>query len=198
MRSELRLHRLLLAMLATVLLVFVAVLFYLGMNVASEYFEATVSLVAVIAVGTAFVYMGTAEGIVAFQFGMQHKRELWSYLTLGLISVVSGLYLAMSKTASLQTVAVVVSPHAFVFGIAELRIAQHVQHHPKQRRLLLTGGLCELLLGVVLLSGSGLSVDHAATLLGYVAILTALQLLAFLFYRREAFSLQTNKSPSLK
>lgn len=194
MRSELRLHRLLLAMLATVLLVFVAVLFYLGMNVASEYFEATVSLVAVIAVGTAFVYMGTAEGIVAFQFGMQHKRELWSYLTLGLISVISGLYLAMSETASLQTVAVVVSPHAFLFGTAELRIAQHMQHHPKQRHMLLMGGLCELLLGVALLSGPRLSVEHAATLLGYVAILTALQLLAFLFYRGQAFSYRQTRA----
>lgn len=193
MRSELRMHRLLLAMLATVLLVFVTVLFYLGINVASGYFGATVSQVVVIAVGTAFVYMGTAEGIVALQFGMQHKRELWSYLTLGLVSVVSGLYLAMSKTTSLQTVAVVVSPHAFLFGIAELRIAQHMQHHPKQRRLLLIGGLCELLLGVVLLSGLVLSVDQAAKLLGYAAVLTALQLLGFFFYKRQVFSLQKKR-----
>jgi len=194
MRSELRLHRLLLAILATLLIAFVAVLFYLGSNVADEHFEATVSLVVVLAVGTAFVYMGTAEGIVAFQFGMRHKRELWSYLMLGLLSVASGLYLAMSETASLQTVAVVVSPHAFLFGIAELRVAQHMQHHPKQRSLLLVGGLCELALGVVLVRGSKLSVDHAATLLGYVATLTAFQLVAFLLYRRPSASLQAKQS----
>ncbi|WP_035355414.1 DUF308 domain-containing protein [Edaphobacter aggregans] len=194
MRSELRLHRLLLAMLATLLIAFVAVLFYLGTNVANEHFEATVSLVVMITVGTAFVYMGTAEGIVAFQFGLRHNRELWSYLILGLVSVVSGLYLAMSETASLQTVAVVVSPHAFLFGIAELRIAQHMQHHPKQRTLLLVGGLCELLLGAVLMSGPRFSVNHVATLLGCAAVLTAFQILAFLFYRRPNLSLHTRRS----
>lgn len=187
-------HRLLLAMLTTLLLGFVAVLFYLGTNVANEYFEATVSVVVIVAVGAAFVYMGTAEGIVAFQFGLRHKRELWGYLTLGLISVVSGLYLAMFERTSLQTVALVLSPHAFLFGIVELRIAQHMRHHPKQRNLLVVGGACELLLGIVLLSSSRLSVDQTATLLGYVATLTALQLLGFLFYRHPNITLQTKRS----
>ena len=80
----------------------------------------------------------------------------------------------------MQTVAVIVAPHAFLFGVAELRIAQHLQHHPKQRRMLLFSGLCELILGAALLSGSGLSVAYVAALLGYAAILTAFQLLAFL------------------
>jgi uncharacterized membrane protein HdeD (DUF308 family) len=181
-------------MLAALLLAFVAILFYLGTNVDNEYFEATISLVVVIVVATALVYMGTAEGIVAVQFGIRHKRELWSYLILGLISVISGLYLALSETASLQTVAVVVSPHAFLFGIAELRVAQHMQHHPKQRRLFLLGGLCELILGAALISGSRLSADHAVTLLGYVATLTAFQLLAFLFYSPQKSSLQMKRS----
>jgi uncharacterized membrane protein HdeD (DUF308 family) len=188
MKSELRLHRLLLAMLAMLLLAFVGVLFYLSTNVDSEDFEATVSLVILLAIGTAFVYMGAAEGITAVQFGIKHKRELWSYLILGLISVASGLYLAMSQTASLQTVAILVSPHAFLFGVAELRIARHMQHHPKQRLLLLIGGICELILGVTLLGGSGLQVAHVAALLGYAAILTAFQLLAFLLYRRQHIS----------
>lgn len=78
MRSELKLHRLLLAIVATLLIVFVSLLFYLDLTVADGYFEATVSLLVVLAVGTAFVYIGTAEGIVALLFGMRHKRELWS------------------------------------------------------------------------------------------------------------------------
>jgi len=89
MRSELKMHRLLLAMLATLLLGFVGIVLYLSTSVESEDFEATVSLVVVIAVGTAFVYMGTAEGITASQFGMKHRRELWGYLILGLVSVAS-------------------------------------------------------------------------------------------------------------
>ena len=51
-------------------------MFYLGTNVANEYFETTVSLVMMITVETALVYMGTAEGIIAFQFSLRHKREL--------------------------------------------------------------------------------------------------------------------------
>jgi uncharacterized membrane protein HdeD (DUF308 family) len=84
-------------MLATLLLEFSAILFHLGANVADQYFETTASLVVIIAVGTTFVYMGTAEVIVAFQFGMRHNRELWSYLALGLVSFILRLYLAMLR-----------------------------------------------------------------------------------------------------
>jgi uncharacterized membrane protein HdeD (DUF308 family) len=181
-------HRLILAMFATLLLGFVGVLFYLSTNVESEDFEAIVSLVTLLTVETVFVYMGTAEGITAFQFGNKHKCELWSYLILGSISAGSGLYLAISRTASLQTVAVLVSPHAFLLGVAELRIAQHIKHHPKQRRMLLFCGTCELMLGMALLSGAALSTVYIISLFGYAAILTSFQLLAFLFYRRHSVS----------
>jgi hypothetical protein len=36
------------------------------------------------------------EGVVAFQFGPRNKRELLGYLLLGLVSLASGLFLAIS------------------------------------------------------------------------------------------------------
>jgi uncharacterized membrane protein HdeD (DUF308 family) len=127
--------------------------------------------------------MGTAEGIVALQFGTKHKRELLSYLLLGLVSVASGLYLAISETSSLRTIALIVSPHAFLFGIAEVRISRHMQHHSKQRKALLLFGVSEVALGMALILGSRMSNDHVAALLGYGAAITTLQLLAFLLYK---------------
>jgi hypothetical protein len=186
MQYELRLHRLLLAMLATVLTGVVLLFFYLNSHPADVWIEASVSLVVVIVVAAVLVYMGMAEGIVALQFGTRHKRELLSYVLLGVLSVASGLYLAISETASLRTIALVVSPHALLFGIAEFRISQHMQHHSKQRRALLLFGACEITLGMALiLLGSRMSNSHVAALLGYGAAITSLQLLAFLFYKSQ-------------
>lgn len=185
MQYELRLHRLLLAMLATVVTGIALLFFYLSSHPADVWFEASISLIVVITVATALVYMGVAEGIVALQFGMRHKRELLGYLLLGLLSATSGLYLAISEVESLQIIALVVSPHAFLFGIAELRISRHLQHHPKQRRALLLFGACEIALGLALVIGSRMSTYHVATLLGYGAVITSLQLLAFLIYKYQ-------------
>lgn len=186
MQYELRLHRLLLAMLATVLTGVVLLFFYLNSHPADVWIEASVSLVVVIVVAAVLVYMGMAEGIVALQFGTRHKRELLSYVLLGVLSVASGLYLAISETTSLRTIALVVSPHTLLFGIAEFRISQHMQHHSKQRRALLLFGACEITLGMALiLLGSRMSNSHVAALLGYGAGITSLQLLAFLFYKSQ-------------
>jgi hypothetical protein len=184
MRYELRLHRLLLSMLVTLLVLFVIGLFYLHAQPGEENLEATVSLVIVIAVAAIFAYMGTAEGIIAFYFGIRHRREFIVYLFLGLLSVSSGLYLAISQAESLQMVSLVVSPHPFLFGLAELRIAWHMERHPKERRALIVCGSCELALGVALVWGSFLPTNRVAELLGCVAVLTILQLIPFLFYRQ--------------
>jgi len=90
------------------------------------------------------------EGLVAFQFGLRHVRELLSYLLLGLVSLASGLFLAISDKVAIQTIALVAAPHALLFGIAELRLAAHVRRHPEKRRGFLISGLCEVALGVAL------------------------------------------------
>src|SRR6185312_9767033 len=101
MQYELRLHRLLLAILATVITGIVLFFFYLSSHPADVWLEASISLIVVITVATALVYMGIAEGIVALQFGRGHMRELLSYLLLGFLSATTGLYLAMSEVESL-------------------------------------------------------------------------------------------------
>jgi hypothetical protein len=47
--------------------------------------------------------MGIFEGTIAFEFGKKHKRELLSYLLLGLVALASGLYLAFSAIAVVQS-----------------------------------------------------------------------------------------------
>lgn len=183
MRYELRLHRLLLAILVTLLALFVIVLFYLNSHFGEDHVEAILALTVVIVVATIFVFMGFVEGITAFYFGIKHRRELIAYLVLGLLSVSSALYLTMSPDESLQRVSLIASPHAFLFGLAELRIARTMQRHRRERHALIVCGLCELVLGFALVWGSILPSNRVAEILGAVAVLTMLQLLPILFYR---------------
>jgi drug/metabolite transporter (DMT)-like permease len=186
MRYELRLHRVTFGILAVVLMAFVAFLFYIRPSLADERLEVIASLAIVIVAAAAFVAMGMIEGIMVFYFGKQHKREVLCYLLLGLLSLVSGLYLSISETTSFQTVSLVAAPHALLFGVAELRLAQHLERHPGYRRALFGCGLVEIALGFILIGGSELTPEGTATLLVYVAILSILQLLPFLFYSRTA------------
>jgi hypothetical protein len=183
MRYELGLHRLLLSILVTLLAFFVIALFYLNSHSGEEYFEAVLSLIVVIVVATVFAYMGLLEGVTAFYFGTKHRREFIAYLLLALLSVSSALYLAMSQDESLQRVSLVAAPHAFLFGLVELRIARGFERHPRERRALIVCGFCELLLGSALVWGSMLPSKRVAEILGGVACVTLVQLLPMLFFR---------------
>ena len=192
MRYELKLHRVAFGILKIMLIGFVILLLRIRPGLADERLEIVSSLVIVVISAAVFVMMGMVEGTIAFQFGWKHKRELWIYLLLGSLSLASGLYLAISDTSSLQTVALVAAPHALLFGLAVLRIAQHLEHHPAYRKGLVLGGLVEIALGVALLIGSRLSNEGTATLLGYVAVISILQLLPFLFYSGSVMPRPTN------
>jgi uncharacterized membrane protein HdeD (DUF308 family) len=167
---------------------FVVFLLRVRPSLADERLEVIASLAIVILAAAVFTMMGIIEGAIAFEFGKKHRRELLSYLLLGLLSLASGLYLAFSEEASLQTIAVVAAPHALLFGIAELRIAQHLERHPLYRRGLRLSGLIEIALGIALIVGSGRSNQGVAMLLGYVAVLSILQLLPMLFYSHNVVS----------
>jgi uncharacterized membrane protein HdeD (DUF308 family) len=182
MRYELKLQRFTFGILAVILMAFVVFLMRLRPSLADERLEVMASLVIVVVAATAFVFMGMIEGTTAFQFGKEHKRELLSYLLLGLFSLGCGLYLAISDSATVQTVALVAAPHAFLFGLAELRLSRHLERHPVYKKGLVLGGAVEILLGVELIVGFRLSSERAATLLAYVAVITILQLLPLLFY----------------
>ena len=172
-------------MFAALLAGFALLLFYLN-SYPNVWIEASVSMIVVIVVATALVYMGMAEEIIALQFGTKHRRELWAYVLLGSLSIASGLYLALSETATLGTIALIVSPHALVFGIAEFRISQRVLHHPKIRKTLLLFAACEVELGIALIIGFRMSDSHLASLLACGAAITSLQLLGDLIYKNQA------------
>ena len=189
MQTELRLHRLVVGILVALFVLFISIVLALSPTLAHQRFEVIVSLVLVITAAAVFVMIGMVEGAVAFQFGLRHRRELLSYLLLGMVSLASGLYLAISDKASIQTIALVAAPHAFLFGIGELRLAAHLQRHPANRRGLLINGFCEVALGVALLEAYDSSSQRAAMILGFVATLSIIQLVPFLFYKRRSSSL---------
>jgi uncharacterized membrane protein HdeD (DUF308 family) len=186
MQTELRLHRLVIGILVVLLVLFISVVLVLHPSLAHQRFEVIASLALVITATAVFVMIGMVEGLVAFQFGPRHRRELLSYLLLGMVSLASGLYLAISEKASIQTIALVAAPHALLFGIGELRLAAHLRRHPAKRRGFLINGLCEVALGVALVGAYYLSSQRAAMLLGYVAILSTIQLVPVLFYKRQS------------
>jgi uncharacterized membrane protein HdeD (DUF308 family) len=185
MTSEFKLHRVVSLALAFLLIIFMAFLMRLEPSLSNEHMEELASLAVVSLAAATFVIMGVIDAFVAFQFDKQHQRELWIYLTLALISLASGFFLALSDTASIQTVAVVAAPQAFLFGIAEIRMARHLHHHRGYRRSFIVGGIAELLLGFSLLYGTTFSNHGTGMLLGFVAIISALQLLPLIFYSRD-------------
>jgi hypothetical protein len=184
MQYELRLHRLIATILAAVLIGFVALFVYLDHHAPDVWIEASAALVMEIAVATGLVYVGMAEGVLAFQFKVKHKREIVGYLILSALSIGCGLFLSLTKSSPLMAIALVVSPHVLLFGVAQLRLSQHITHHSAQRRALQMCGLCDLLMGVGLIWTSRVSDTAAAGFLAYVAAMTALQLVGLLTYKR--------------
>ncbi|AFL87426.1 hypothetical protein Terro_1106 [Terriglobus roseus DSM 18391] len=184
MRYELRLHRSLAAIVSGLLIGFVVLFVYLDHRAPSAWVEASVALSLEIAAATGLVAVGIAEGILAFEFGATHRREILTYLVLGVTSVVCGLYLTLTQSSSLKTVALVVAPHALLFGVAQLRVSRHLGHHPVVRTALITWGLSEVLMALALIVVSRVSDAASAGLLAYVAAMTALQLIGFLMYKR--------------
>ena len=110
------------------------------------------------------------EGVVAFQFGPRHKRELLGYLLLGIVSLASGLFLAISEKASIQIIALVAAPHALLLAL-ESTARRSRAASSSRRRALLISGVCEVVLGFALAGALYLSSQRAAMLLGCAAIL---------------------------
>ncbi|HXS13661.1 MAG TPA: DUF308 domain-containing protein [Acidobacteriaceae bacterium] len=185
MKEELRLHRLTFGMLVTLLILFVIFLMRLHPGLAQEHLEVATSLAVVVLAAAVFLVMGSMEGAIAFQFGKKHRRELFTYLLLAALSLACGLYLTLSDSATIQTVALVAAPHALLFGLVELRLSRHLDRHAPYRRALIFCGVIEVFLALVLVAGAWLSSRETAALLSYVAILSIIQLLPLVFYRHK-------------
>ena len=190
MRYELRLHRLTFGILVVLLMAFIAFLIALHPLFADRRLDVIISFTIIVLAATAFGSMGIIEGMIALYFGKHHKRELLSYLALGLLSLGCSIYLTVAESASIQTVALVAAPHAFLFGIAELRLGQHLKRHASYKRGLLIGGSVEIALGIALIGAYRLSNERASMLLGYVAAITVLELLPLVFYWHKSYVAQ--------
>lgn len=187
MRYELRLHRLAFGILAVLLMAFIAFLIVLHPLFADRRWDVITSFIIIVLAATAFGSMGMIEGMIALYFGKHHKRELLSYLALGLLSLGCSIYLTVADSASIHTVALVAAPHAFLFGIAELRLGQHLRRHASYKRGILVAGIVEIALGIALIGAYRLSDEGVSMLLGYVATISVLQLLPLVSYWRKPY-----------
>jgi hypothetical protein len=169
------------------LVIFLVVLFLLDTHRYTERLEAEVILVLSIAVTSALGYLGLTEIIVGLQFGRPHRRELVTYLVLGIFSLLSGILLALATPIRLALISLAVAPHAILFGLFQLRLSRGLPHHLPQARSLKVCGLIEIVSGLLLACGFFLTEASVVTLLGAIAVSTLLQLIPFILFRRQKY-----------
>jgi len=182
MQEELKSHKIVFALVAMWLVIFLVILFLLDLHHYSERVEAEIILVLSIAVTSALGYIGIAEIVVALQLGRSHRRELIAYLVLGVLSLMGSVLLALTTQVSLSRIALVISPYAIFFGLFQLRLGSGLPRHPAQARSLKICGISEVASGVLMACGFLLSDANVITLLGVTATSTLLQLFPFLFF----------------
>jgi hypothetical protein len=183
MRSEIESHKLVLGFIAAWIVLFIGVLFLFHAHWDETRVEAEVILVLTLTVAAALGYVGTGEIIVGAIFGPAHRREFITYLLLGSLSLISGLFLAVSTDDSLKLIALLVAPHALLFGLALFRLSRAVPHHAQYARALVVCGAAELLCGFALAGAYWLTDARIVSLLGLTAVVSLLQLIPFLFFK---------------
>ena len=185
MTIEIGLHRRVSLVVSLLLILFVAVMFRIHIGFDHERLEEIASLAVVCLSAAIFMVLASVETAVALEFKKNHRRELWIYLFLAFTSLGSGVFLAVYGQATIQTVALVAAPHAFLFGLALLRTVHHLSRHSAYQRAFLVGGIAEIGLGAMLLYASSVTRHDAAVCLAFVAMLTTLQILPLVFYSRQ-------------
>jgi len=191
MREEFRSHKVIASLLAGWLAVFIAMLFFLGAFRTQARVEVEVILVLNMTVCAALGYMGLADLIVGIELGSPHRREIGIYLTMGIACLASSILLSLTTKVSLGLIAILVSPHAILFGVAQIRLSSRMNSHPTQARALRICGILELACGVCMVIAYRLSDANIVTLLGVTAVFTLLQLFPFLFFSPKSHLRQT-------
>ena len=185
MQQELKSHKIVFALIAMWLVIFLVILFLLDLHHYSERVEAEIILVLSIAVTSALGYIGLAEIIVGLQLGASHRRELITYLILGTVSLLGSILLSLTTQLSLSRIAIVISPYAIFFGLFQLRLGSGLSRHPAQARSLKICGITEVGSGILMACGFLLSDANVITLLGVTAASTLLQLFPFLLFSKN-------------
>jgi len=183
MREEIRAHRLVLIFITAWIAIFLYILFALGVHRSEARVEAEAILLLTNLVAVAFVYVGMGEIMAAATFGPPHRKEFTTYLLLGELSLITGFGLLLVEKATLPTVALIIAPYAILFGLAELRMARGLAHHPRQATALYVCGALEIGTGCLLLVSHYWSEVLIVRLLTMTAIASLLQLLPFVFFR---------------
>lgn len=185
MQEELRSHRIIFFLIAMWLVIFIIGLFFLDAHRYADRIQAEIILVLSISIDSALAYVGMAEIIIGLQFGGVHRRELTTYLLLGTLSLLSGILLALTTPLRLALIALVVSPHAILFGLLQLRLSSGLSRHPPQARSFKVCGVIDVLSGVLLACSFFLSDVNVVRLLGATAASALLQLFPFLFFPKR-------------
>lgn len=181
MRDEYQIHRFILTILSIWITIFLIVLITLHVQDATANLSAAIILLFSVVISSGFVGMSFFEILAAFDFGPGHKREVFAYLILACIDLMSGVALASVKSISLATIAVVISPHPLLFGIVLLRIARHMERHGVQRSALIFLGLFDISAALILGCSYWIPSDSfILRVLGLSALTALLQFVPFL------------------
>ena len=186
MRAELSVHRFVLSILTVWIVIFVALLVLLGAEDAGTRVAVEIILLYSIVVSAAFVGMGMIEFMAAIELGWKHRREAATYCVLASIALASGLFLATRPNVSLQTISLVVAPHALLLGLTQLRMAAHLGHHRRQRTALAVCGFMDLAAALMLAGTEFINSEWLIVkILGLTAITALLQFIPLLFLQKS-------------
>ncbi len=140
-------------------------LFSISSTMTSQLFDLGGSIGAVLLISACLVIAGAIDFVGGLTIGKGHRRELHTYLLIGAISILAGVFFWFSDAATVQILAMLAGLHGLLWGIWDLRFASHLKDHPRERKLLLVLGAITIVLGVLLVAGIELSSRSAITLL---------------------------------
>jgi hypothetical protein len=187
MRTELGIHRFVLSILSLWIAIFIGLLALVGVRDTSARVAVEVILLFSIVVSAGFVGVGLIEVMAAIELGWTHRRETVIYCGLAVIALASGIFLVTRPSVSLQTISLIVAPHALLLGLAQLRMSAHLSHHPAQRKALAVCGFFDLLAALALAGAEFVDSEWLIVkILGLTAVTALLQFLPLLFMQEPA------------
>lgn len=182
MRAELSTHKLTLSFIALWIAGFLALVFLLGAHRSETRLQAEVVIVLTIVVAAAMFQLGGTALVGAGILGRHHRREFNIYLGLGSLALLLAAVLTLTTNDSMGRIALTVAPFPLLFGIAEMRIARGLSHHPRQANALRITGAAEVACSIALLASFHFSEANALRVITVTALATLFQLIPFVMF----------------
>jgi hypothetical protein len=176
-------------MIAVWIFIFLYVVFALGAHRSDVRIEVEGVLLLTILVAAALCYVGMTGLILGGVFGANHRREVGTYLSVGLLALILAAVLTFTREQSMAMISATVAPFALLFGFAELRLARGFSQHHRQARALFLCGFLEMSCGILLVLAAVHLFDEisALRLIALTAMISLLQLVPFLSFRPHGF-----------